>query len=168
MRFDVSVLVQLAVCVWFGRSQSVRANVMSSRNASTATQLYERTGSVNVVLVIQPVVEADVVLPLVLRVRAGDDRVVGALPEPGRGQRIRLQERHAVRRQPVDGMMLPGNGWPVVGLVITRAPVKKPLFGSSSSLKLPWRIAAVGTVMIAVCSGRSSPTPVRRRRTACP
>ena len=32
--------VQLAVCVTFGRSQSVRANGNVPRNASTATQLY--------------------------------------------------------------------------------------------------------------------------------
>ncbi len=34
------VRVQLAVCVTFGRSQSVRANGNVPRNASTATQLY--------------------------------------------------------------------------------------------------------------------------------
>ena len=36
----VIVVVQLAVCVVFGRSQSVRANGRLARNASIATQLY--------------------------------------------------------------------------------------------------------------------------------
>ncbi len=42
--------------------------------------------------------------------------------------------------------MLPGNGWPSLGSMIVRAPVKNWLLGSSSSLKLPVRISAVGTV----------------------
>ena len=50
------------------------------------------------------------------------------------------------------GMMLLGNGWPVAGLLMTRAPEKKPLFGLSSSLKSPLRIAAVGTVTLLVCT----------------
>ena len=50
------------------------------------------------------------------------------------------------------GMTLPGNGWPVSGSRTMRAPLKNPLFGSSSSPKSPRRIRSVGTVMIAVAS----------------
>ena len=40
IRLLLIVLVQLAVCVVFGRSQSVRAIGNVPRNASTAVQLY--------------------------------------------------------------------------------------------------------------------------------
>src|SRR6516165_5845993 len=54
------------------------------------------------------------------------------------------------------GMKLFGKGWPVCGLMIVRAPLKKPLFGSSSSPKSPVRIFAVGTVAVFVCTASYS------------
>ena len=52
------------------------------------------------------------------------------------------------------GMTLFGNGWPVSGSVMMRAPEKNPLAGFSSSLKSPRRIASVGTVAVLVASSK--------------
>src|ERR1700726_2500977 len=59
---------------------------------------------------------------------------------------------------PGAGMMLPGKGRPVFGSTMTTGillplasfRVTKGLFGSRSSLKLPWRIKRVGTVRLLV------------------
>jgi len=50
------------------------------------------------------------------------------------------------------GTMLPGNGVLFNGSLITRALRKNGLAGSSSSLKLPLRMARLGTVPVLVVS----------------
>ena len=69
-------------------------------------------------------------------------------PSVGSGNALSIAMPFGLRRSA--GMMLPWNGWPVSGSLMIRAPLKNPLAGSSSSLKSPVRIFAVGTVAVFV------------------
>ena len=147
----VIVLVQLAVWVVFGRSQSVRANGERAAERVHRRPVVLAVAVAELVLVVQPVVQADVVLALVLRVVARDDRVVrcpAGIRASAAGYAFSSASPLALSCPA--GMMLPGNGSAGRRIDDHRAPVKNPLLAPRSSLKSPVRIFAVGTVAVLV------------------
>src|SRR5437773_8243045 len=69
----------------------------------------------------------------------------------GAGYAFRIPRPLVVAHEPVGcghcGILLPGNGWPVCGSLMTTTLPKKKLLGLRSSLKSPCRISREGTVI---------------------